>query len=209
LTGHPGLDDLKQGKARLDVLHPGHTVVLRGATPGDAGLLAGWRHAHRRWFLTEFPPDANRTRTWLTASIAAPDRLLLVVEVDGTPVAHLGLREIDVARGEAEVDNVVRGRADGGKGVMSRALQVMLSWAEQALGIRRVALQVFADNPARDFYAKIGFTLAGQPAALSFEGVPGEGAWRRTDGMGARELVCMELRLPVEPGIDRPVGVEL
>jgi RimJ/RimL family protein N-acetyltransferase len=208
MMGAPSLDDLMGGRSRLPVPHEGHSVVLRCAASAAAPLLAEWREANRRWFLTEFPADEAKTLTWLATSARTASRLLLIVEVDGSPVGHLGLRDIDVAGREAEVDNVVRGRPGGGKGLMSTALQSMLAWAGNVLGIERFVLRVFADNPARDFYTRVGFTLVGPPVALRFDGRPGDGAWRPTGGTGERTLVQMELDMPVLPAASGANGAD-
>src|SRR5262249_43236952 len=76
----------------------------------------------------------------------------------GEPVGHLGLAHALNDRGEMKVDNVMRGVRGRQPGVMSRALEAMLDWAERAVAPRLFYLPVFSDNEhAIRFYRRLGF----------------------------------------------------
>jgi hypothetical protein len=119
---------------------------------------------------------------------------LLVVHAEDERVGVLGLREIDRNAGEAEVDNVLRGRATPNHpGLMSLAVRTLVEWAADELSVRRLYLHVFRDNPARSFYSRLGFVVSGDPIGLSFEGTPGHGSWKPTTHKPERFLLRMEL----------------
>jgi RimJ/RimL family protein N-acetyltransferase len=192
-----GLADLRTGRCLLPLMQEGvREGHLRAADAKDASALSVWRHTNRRWFLTEFPRDTQATRAWVEAIRNTPDRLLLVVHAEGRRVGVLGLRGIDVDHGEAEVDNVLRGRATPNRhGLMSLAFMTLVAWAADMLSVRRIYLHVFRDNPACVFYSRLGFAVIGDPTGLSFEGTSGHGSWQPTTHEPERYLLRMELAI--------------
>ena len=192
-----GFADLKAGRCLLPLIREGMLEGdLRAADAKDAPALSVWRHTNRNWFLTEFPRDTQTTLAWIETIRNAPDRLLLVAHSEGERVGVLGLREIDLGRGEAEVDNVLRGRATPSRqGLMSLAVSTLVAWAADALSVRRLYLHVFRDNPARSFYRRLGFVDVGDPIGLSFEGASGHGNWKPTTQEPERYLLRMELAI--------------
>jgi RimJ/RimL family protein N-acetyltransferase len=192
-----GFGDLKAGRCLLPLMREGiREGDLRAADAEDAPALSVWRHTNRRWFLTEFPCDTQATQAWIEAIRNAPDRLLLVVHAEGEPVGVLGLRGIDLGRREAEVDNVLRGRATPSRrGLMSLAVGTLAVWAAHELSVRRLYLYVFRDNPACSFYRRLGFVVIGDSIGLCFEGTSGHGGWKPTTQEPERYLLRMELAI--------------
>lgn len=207
-----GLADLKAGRGSLPLMREGiQRGDLRAADAQDATALSDWRDANRRWFLTEFPRDARATQAWIEAIRVAPDRLMMMIRADNQSVGVVGLRGIDLGRGEAEVDNVLRGRPTPGRhGFMSLAVRTLAAWAADELSVRRLYLHVFRDNPACDFYRQLGFVVSGVPIGLAFEGTDRHGTWRPTTHQPERYLLPMELaidaatlRTPIEGSSQR------
>lgn len=194
----PSLYQVKSGKRVLKSTGDSAGVfTLKAAMPADAIVLSKWRQANRQWFMTEFPADPARTRAWIESIRAAPDRLLLIVEADRLPIGHVGLRDINPSGGTAEVDNVLRGKATPETpGLMGLAVKTLVRWVAEELGIRRLCLHVFEDNPACGFYAGLGFAQVGYPSGLSFKGVDGDGEWTPDAFTPARHLLRMELGHP-------------
>jgi RimJ/RimL family protein N-acetyltransferase len=193
------LADLKAGRGSLTLVREGiQQGDLRTANAQDATALSDWRDANRRWFQTEFPRDARATQAWIEAIRDAPDRLLMMIRADDQSVGVVGLRGIDLGLGEAEVDNVLRGRPTPGRhGLMSLAVRTLAAWAADELRIRRLYLHVFRDNPACGFYRQLGFVDSGVPIGLAFEGADRNGSWRPTTNKPERYLLPMEL--PIDP----------
>lgn len=136
---------------------------LRAVTPSEPGegdilRLTDWRNRNPRSFLTEFQATADRTRGWLTRSIAHDDtRVLFMIEAPGQdPIGYIGLGAIDWEKRNAEADSVVRG-VESSPGAMTAAMKSLLNWARRDLGIESFSVRVLADNPALAFYQKFGF----------------------------------------------------
>lgn len=138
-------------------------VRLRAVMPEqpdehDVQRLTDWRNRNVRSFLTEFEATPDRTRRWLTQSVAGDDsRILWMIEgPQNETIGYIGLAAIDWPSGSAEADSVVRG-LEGHPGVMTRALQSLIQWAQSELGMLNINVRVLGDNPACAFYEKFGF----------------------------------------------------
>lgn len=143
--------------------------------PSNAHLLASWREANRQWFLTSFQPNVEHTRAWIESVNASDDRVLLGVKpVDAEMIGVVGFAQIDRANRAAEVDHVLRGRP-AARGIMSAALESLLAWGIRR-GLHHITVRVFEDNPAVEFYEKVGF--APQPLAQPLKEVQIEGGSR-------------------------------
>lgn len=126
---------------------------LRSAEREDAERLRAWKNAHRRYFFFQDEISAEAQRRWIEGYLARADDFMFIVELDGRPVGCMGFRLLD---GLADVYNVILGdAAEGGRGLMSRALRLMLTHARTLTD--RAGLKVLKDNPAVGYYQKNGF----------------------------------------------------
>lgn len=125
--------------------------------------LARWREENFFAYPSQFPVTIAGTASWLRDKLLAVDdrMLFLVQDKFGAPVGHLGFANADNDACEAEVDNVVRGVKDGNPGIMARAMEALLDWAEEHLLPEVISLRVFSDNDrAVGFYRRLGFADA-------------------------------------------------
>lgn len=124
----------------------------------DIKHLSDWRNQHPQSFLTEFVATPERTRRWLTRSIACDDsRILFMIEESGkAPIGYIGLGSIDWATGTFEADSVVRGSSQH-PGAMAVAMKTLIDWAITELQLQRASVRVLHDNPALSFYKSFGF----------------------------------------------------
>lgn len=102
--------------------------------------------------------------------------------VSGALLGEVGLKELDFAGGEAEVACWTHPDYRG-KGIMVEALQAVLRFGFQGLGLRRVDYRHADGNEAsRRVAEKSGFTLCGRlpDAALAKDGRRDLLVWRRT-----------------------------
>lgn len=129
----------------------------------DADLIAAlarWREENAFAFPTQFPVTLDGTRRWLrNLLLDKEDRILfLVLNRHGKPIGHLGYANAINDECEMEIDNVVRGVKDGYRGIMSRASDALINWAEDTIGPRVISLRVLNENRhAVDFYRRMGF----------------------------------------------------
>ncbi len=124
----------------------------------DIHLLSQWRNRFVKSFLTEFHSHDERTTNWLVQTVANdPGKILFMIDtLEGDTIGHVGLGFIDWQTGYVEADAIVRGK-DARRGLMKTALQLLLRWAENSLGLNDAWVRVRSDNPAIFFYQKTGF----------------------------------------------------
>lgn len=149
----------------LPVSHPVEAILRPVATRGDClnhadvRVLTEWRNRFVQAFLTEFQASEARTARWLTDIVGTDDsRILFMLDNarSGQTIGYMGLALIDWERATGEADAIVRGR-QAPRGLMKRALLTLLSWARTHLGLKSIGVRVRSDNPAIEFYRKLGF----------------------------------------------------
>ncbi len=131
---------------------------LEAQSEDDVRCLTEWRNRYVTAFLTEFVATEAQTASWL-ANVVGPsdDRILFMIDDDsGTTVGYMGIAFIDWDRSYAEADAIVRGR-ELPKGAMGRALKSLIAWAKGQLRMATIGVRVRSDNPALEFYRRIGF----------------------------------------------------
>jgi len=143
-------------------------TCLRKATDADCELIFRWRNDPAIVALSQSrrPVDLARHRAWFAAVLADPDRLMLIIEVNGEPVGQL--RFDRVARDRADITIYLVG--DGpGHGYGSRAMtlgetKAMQQWPE----LRQLRAAVLASNArSLGYFAKMGFDRTESCGAVS------------------------------------------
>jgi perosamine synthetase len=143
--------------------HEGFLVPVCENHAQDISLiatLAEWRRRNTNWYPTQFNVTLDGTKLWLRSKVLdVPDRIMfLVTGAQDTPVGHMGFANALNPERSMKVDNVMRGVAGSGPGLMSRALRTLLEWAEREFAPRLIYLPVFGDNEhAIRFYRRLGF----------------------------------------------------
>ena len=147
----------------LTVGEPAQAVLRPVATRADrlksedVRLLTEWRNRFIPSFLTDFVATESRTSQWLTDFVGTNEnKILFMVEVNGKPVGNIGLDFINWETGYGEADNIVRGE-EAPRGLMKLALRTTLDWAYRQLGLSKIGVRVRSDNPALEYYRKVGF----------------------------------------------------
>lgn len=180
------------GRPLAGMLRPVATNADRLADR-DVAYLTEWRNLHVKRFLTEFDATDERTRHWLINTIG-PDKGKILFMVDlpsGETIGHIGLGFIDWATGYGEADAIVRGK-EAPAGLMKQALQTALAWAQDQLELKQLGVRVRSDNPAVEFYRKVGFVEI-KRVPLDVERSPGMTRWFESPGLTgpAANLVYM------------------
>ncbi|MFK0065613.1 GNAT family N-acetyltransferase [Streptomyces sp. NPDC091046] len=144
----------------------GDKTVLRPFTTEDADVM--WEIINdpevvRFTFEPSTELTLDRLRSWYGVRTADPDRLDLAVtdRATGELVGEVVLYEWDPSARSCTFRTLMgpRGR---GRGLGSEATRLVVGHAFEQVGLHRVQLEVYADNPrARRVYEKAGFVVEG------------------------------------------------
>ncbi|MFC8081489.1 GNAT family N-acetyltransferase [Streptomyces sp. NPDC057340] len=144
----------------------GDKTVLRPFTAEDADVM--WEIINdpevvRFTFEPSTELTLDRLRSWYGVRTADPDRLDLAVtdRATGELVGEVVLYEWDPSARSCTFRTLMgpRGR---GRGLGSEATRLVVGHAFEQVGLHRVQLEVYADNPrARRVYEKAGFVVEG------------------------------------------------
>jgi RimJ/RimL family protein N-acetyltransferase len=153
----------------LQAHHPflsGKLVELAPPEAEDAETLARWLNDPEVWvpFARLWPTNVEAERQWIAAQPSRRNELSFVVfeRASGRPAGLIGLRSLDAANASARLGLLIGERDSRGKGLGTEAAALLLGYAFDYLGLRRVNLSVLAANPsALHLYAKLGFVREG------------------------------------------------
>lgn len=121
--------------------------------------LALWRQANESWFRAQFKVTFEGTKKWAEEQLLEKkDRLLFMCETPtGVPFGHMGLFRFNFDERACEIDNVMRGEKHI-PGAMTHALNALIKWTKNTLGIKKLLLEVLSDNQkAINLYKRVGF----------------------------------------------------
>lgn len=124
--------------------------------------ITDWRNQNVAVYPTQFIATFDSTKIWLIDQVLGiEDRVLfLVVDNQGNSIGHMGFNGCINNELFFEVDNVVRGKGGGEKGLFSLALKAMLEWARTLLNVNGFFLRVMEENyHAIKFYKNNGFHI--------------------------------------------------
>lgn len=127
-------------------------IALRPATADDAQRLFDWRNdpVTRAMAITTDPVPWDGHVRWLTATLANPARLLLVGEIDGTP---MGTVRFDL--GEPVLVSITLAPDHRGRGL---ALPLLTGAMDRLDRPATLLAQVKPDNPASQrLFERAGF----------------------------------------------------
>ncbi|WP_327046523.1 GNAT family N-acetyltransferase [Microbispora sp. NBC_01189] len=146
---------------------PAGDLLLRPWTPGDAGqVLDAFRDAEiQRWHrvaMTTHEEALAWVGRWAGAWEAETAAGWAVTDaVTGAVLGRVGLRDMDLPEGRAEVGYWVLPAARG-RGVAVRAVSAAVRWGFEGLGLHRLELQHSTRNHASCRVAgKAGFAVEG------------------------------------------------
>ena len=162
----------------------------------DVKLLTDWRNRFvaAGAYLTEFKATEARTQRWLTEVVGPSNNkiLFMIDDMLGRTIGHMGLGFTDWSLRSGEADNIVRG-AEAPRGTMKRALQELLSWGKETLGLEQLGVRVRSDNTAQEFYRKVGFLEVARAALRRIE-EPGMIRWIEDSTVAKPQLELVYMR---------------
>lgn len=109
------------------------------------------------------PRSEADERRWVERVAADESNHVFAIELaDGTAIGSIGLHNVDWARRQAELGIVIGEKQYWDRGYGTDALRALLGFAFDEMGLRRISLTVFDDNPrAIRCYEKCGFRHEG------------------------------------------------
>lgn len=140
----------------------GH-ITLRTFTIQDVPLKVEWiNDSENNEFLHyNIPLSVEETKKWFENK-DPNNRLDCTIEWDGVPVGVVGLLQIDSTNCKAEYYITVGNRAYKRKGIALQATKLILQYAFETLGLKKVYLNVDEKNVAAcRLYEKAGFKCEG------------------------------------------------
>ena len=127
--------------------------------------MARWRNRASDAFFARFPESVEGMSKYLKVnSIMREDTLLFMISCEGSFVGHVGLKGI--REDCAELDAVMRGEMFPNQpGLMGRAIERLLMWAQNVLEIGGFELRVLSSNErALALYQRLGFVVSASHA---------------------------------------------
>jgi RimJ/RimL family protein N-acetyltransferase len=132
--------------------------------PGRTRLAAADPAAvRRRYSASDIAVDFE---SCLSAGETRSDTLYFSVEQDGALFGQILLHDIDPVRGTALVAYHILDPGSRSRGVGTEALMLLLGYAREQTGLRRLAVLIGSDNePSRRIAEKCGFEFRGTSPA--------------------------------------------
>lgn len=146
----------------------GETVELRRHARANYGLYAAWYGDPEIWHLTSWAPSPlNRTaveRLFEDRELSpVDDSFAIHVKDEDEPVGVISLMNISEANESAELSVIVGHPDDRHQGYGTEAIELLLRYAFDELGLNRVGLSAFDFNDeAIAAYEKLGFAVEGR-----------------------------------------------
>lgn len=136
------------------------SLVLRLVTDADLAMTRQWRNRDeaRVWFKNSNKLTETQHQDWFAKYLTNDNDYFFIVEADGVPVGQASVYEINWSKGTAEVGRFLAAPDFAGRGYLTKACQVLLSFCRTTLGLDSVYLEVFETNEkAIRLYQRCGF----------------------------------------------------
>ncbi len=143
-----------------------YPVSIRPITEADTENIVKWRNSPSvvEHFIYRTPLTAEAHLNWYNNRVRTGEVAQFVI-TDGETGGDVGsvyLRDIDYENQKCEYGIFIGEESCRGKGIGTAAARLALDYAFGELGLNRVFLRVFADNPrAIKSYEKAGFKREG------------------------------------------------
>ena len=148
-------------------------VTIRPITYDDTENIVRWRNSEyvnsrfidRRMFTKE------SHEAWLKNYVETGKVAQFIILLNGEPVGSVYLRDIDLNKKEAEYGIFIGEESARGKGVGTKSAKLILKYAFEELGLKKIFLRVLKNNPgAVRSYEKAGFKKIDRVDTLTVDG---------------------------------------
>ena len=132
--------------------------------------LTEWRNKNVKAYPTQFTATLDSTSAWLKGNVlSVPDRILfLIVSNTGKTIGHIGFNNCFNENLLFEIDNVVRSVRNLDKGIISKSLLALITWASRVININGFFSRVLSDDiKAIDFYELNSFSRESELPLIS------------------------------------------
>jgi len=135
------------------------SVSLCLAKWSDIGLLRRWKNAHIQSFFHKGQISISQQEEWFSGYLKRPDDYMFIASLnEKIKFGCLGCRYMKNIGWD--LYNIINGLSfTQKKGLMSIALQQLLSFCQCLRPEASITLKVLANNPARFWYEKNGFVV--------------------------------------------------
>jgi RimJ/RimL family protein N-acetyltransferase len=146
----------------------GETVELRRHARENYGLYARWYGDPEIWHLTSWalsPLNRSAVEKLFEDRELSPidDSFAIHIKDDDEPVGVISLMNVSDANASAELSVIVGHPDDRHQGYGTEAIELLLRYAFEELGLNRVGLSAFDFNgEAISAYEKLGFAVEGR-----------------------------------------------
>jgi RimJ/RimL family protein N-acetyltransferase len=157
----------------------GERVQLRGLERADLPTVVRWMNdpATRSLIARSSPLSMAEEERWFDALLKSTTDVVFVIETrEPTPenrprlIGTCGMHKIDWKNRNCAVGIVIGGASDRGQGYGTDAMACLVRHAFGDLGLYRVELEVFPDNPAAiKSYERCGFVVEGTRRSSIFK----------------------------------------
>jgi RimJ/RimL family protein N-acetyltransferase len=162
-------------------------VTLRRLERADLPRVVDWfnRPDLRRNLLRLWPMSIVEEEQWFDAQRGKDwPKIYAIVTAEGEHIGNIGVHDVDWRSRSAEIGIMIGEPARQDQGYGAEAIRALLRHLFDHMGLNRVSLSVFADNPrAIRCYEKCGFVQEGRLRQADFR-----------DGCYVDELVMAILR---------------
>ena len=146
-------------------------ITLRAVTKKDSSFLHDVINSPDlvRFNTPYRPIDEVNHIEWLTNVMKDRSKEYFIIELDNKPIGTIQLIDIDLTHRNAELTIRISNQNLWGKGIGSKAVDVLCQHAFLDLGLIRVWLRVFSPNErAISAYQKVGFEVEGTMRKAAF-----------------------------------------
>jgi UDP-4-amino-4,6-dideoxy-N-acetyl-beta-L-altrosamine N-acetyltransferase len=141
-------------------------IYLRPMTKEDTDRIVDWRNREevRKRFIHQEPFTVEGHLNWFHTMIDTGKVVqMMICKLDSKePVGSVNIKDIDPVHKKGEYGIFIGEEAARGKGIGSAAARLMIRYGFETMGLHKIYLRVFADNPgAIRSYEKAGFEQEG------------------------------------------------
>lgn len=171
-------------KNRVDILEHAH-ISLRALEPEDLETLYSWENNPSIWQLsgTLVPYSKYILKQYLEN--AGKDifelkqlRLLIQLREENRPVGAIDLFDFDPHNQRAGVGILIADRGDRGKGYATEALETLLRYSFEVLGLHQLWCNIAVWNkPSIQLFKSAGFKVVGKKKDWLYNGAKFDDEW--------------------------------